>query len=177
MFFKKLNYLFYDFAILTRVWIEANLFNFNNNDDISRISEHIYIGNLSTSTNKALLKKNGITHVVCIMSQPALHFIKEFKYLNIHAYDIPEFDLTYSFPVSNTFINEAIKENGKVYIHCMCGVSRSVSVALSYLMWKYPNIPLEEHLANIMAKRSKAKPNIGFLEQLREFKKTQKTEE
>lgn len=170
MLFNKISYFLYDMAILTRVWIEYNIINFSDNQDISRINEHIYVGNLSTSTNKELLKNNNITHIICIMSQPTGYYPKTFKYLNIRAYDIPEFDLTYSFPMSNTFIDSAIKENGKIYIHCMCGASRSVSLVLSYLMWKYPDISLEEHLADIVTKRDKAKPNVGFLEQLRSFR-------
>ena len=38
-------------------------------------------------------------------------------------------------------------------------------------MWKYQETSLEEHLANIMTRREQAKPNIGFLEQLRAYKK------
>ena len=169
MIFNKISYFFYDIAILTRVWIESNIVNFSDKQDISKITENIYVGNLSTSTNKELLKKNGITHIICIMSQPTNYFPKDFKYLNMHAYDIPEFDLTYLFPVSNTFIDNAVKENGKIYIHCMCGASRSVSLVLSYLMWKYPDISLEDHLADIISKRDKARPNVGFLNQLRQF--------
>lgn len=171
MVFNKISYFLYDIAILTRVWMESTLINFSSNNDISKINDNIYIGNLSTSTNKKLLLENGITHVICIMSQPTSYFPKDFKYLNIHAYDIPEFDLTYTFPVSNTFIDNAVKENGKIYIHCMCGASRSVSIVLSYFLWKYPNISLEEHLSNIVDKRDKANPNSGFLKQLQEFNK------
>ena len=47
-------------------------------------------------------------------------------------------------------------------------------LVLSYLMWKYPNISLEDHLAEIIRKRDKAKPNVGFLEQLRQFKNNDK---
>lgn len=172
MIFKKINYFLYDCAISTRVWFEANIINFSSKNDISKITNNIYVGNLSTSTNKELLIKNGITHIICIMSQPKAHFPKDFTYLSINAYDIPEYDLTYSFPISNSFIDEVVKNDKKVYVHCMCGASRSVSLVLSYLMWKYPETSLEEHLANIMTRREQAKPNIGFLEQLRAYKKS-----
>ena len=105
------------------------------------------------------------------MSQPALYYNQDFNYLYIYAYDIPDFDLSCSFPISNTFINNAIQKNEKVFIHCMGGSSRSIALVLSYLMWKYPDYSLEEHLSNILTKREDAKPNIGFLEQLRSFKK------
>ena len=170
--FNKINKFLYDFVILTRVWIEAHIYNFNKSNDISRITEHIYVGNLSTSTNKELLKLNGIKNIICIMSQPAIYHNSDFNYLYIHAYDIPEFNLSCSFPISNTFINTAINKNEKIFIHCMGGASRSIALVLSYLMWKFPKYSLEEHLSDIMTKRNKAKPNIGFLEQLRDFKKS-----
>ena len=116
MFINKLNYFIYDLMIKTRVWIEANLYNFSDNKDISKITNELYVGNLSTSTNKQLLKDQGITHVICIMSEPAKHYLKDFKYLYIHAYDIPEFDLTYSLPISNTFIKDAINRGASAII-------------------------------------------------------------
>ena len=74
MIFKKINYFLYDCAIFWRVWFEANIINFGSKNDISKITNNIYVGNLSTSTNKELLIKNGITHIICIMSQPKLIF-------------------------------------------------------------------------------------------------------
>ena len=106
------------------------------------------------------------------MSQPAIYFNNEFNYLYIPAYNIPDFNLSFSFPISNTFINTAIQKNEKIFIHCMGGTSRSIALVLSYLMWKFPDNSLEEHLINIISKRESANPNIGFLEQLRNFNKT-----
>ncbi len=172
MILSKINSFFYNIAILSRIWLEGYIFNFDKNNDISRITEHIYVGNLSTSTNKELLKINEIKNIICIMSQPAIYFNNEFNYLYIPAYNIPDFNLSFSFPISNTFINTAIQKNEKIFIHCIGGTSRSIALVLSYLMWKFPDNSLEEHLINIISKRESANPNIGFLEQLRNFNKT-----
>ncbi len=51
-----------------RIWIENYIVNLDNNTDISKITENIYIGNISTGTNKKLLKENGITHVISALS-------------------------------------------------------------------------------------------------------------
>lgn len=55
-----------------------------------------------------------------------------------------------------------------VYVHCYAGVSRSVTVVLAYLMkfWKWN---LKTALEFVQAKRIVAKPNDGFMEQLRKF--------
>ena len=119
MIFKKINYFLYDCAISTRVWFEANIINFGSKNDISKITNNIYVGNLSTSTNKELLIKNGITHIIVLCHNQKLIF-QMILYLSINAYDIPEYDLTNTFPISNSFIDEVVKNDKKVYVHCMC---------------------------------------------------------
>ena len=117
-----------------RLFFENYVINFADNKDISQIDDNIFIGNISTATNRELLKENGITHVIDVLSHKFEPFPEDFEYLFMHAYDATHWDLTFSFPVSNLFIKEAIKKGGKIYVHCMAGVSRSVSVVLAYMM-------------------------------------------
>ena len=91
-------------------FFENYVINFADNKDISQINDNIFIGNISTATNKELLKEKGITHVVNIISHKFEPFPEEFEYLYIHAYDSVDWILTYSFPVSNLFIRDAIKK-------------------------------------------------------------------
>jgi hypothetical protein len=61
--------------------------------------------------------------------------------------------------------------NGKnVYTHCYMGISRSVSVVLSYLM-KYENMNLKEALKYVRKYRSQADPNFEFMLLLKEREK------
>lgn len=50
---------------------------------------------------------------------------------------------------------------GRVLIHCSQGVSRSVALAIAYLMWKRGQ-PFDEVLTAVKAIRGVANPNIGF---------------
>lgn len=55
-----------------------------------------------------------------------------------------------------------------VYVHCYAGVSRSVTIVVAYLMncWKWN---LKTALAFVQTKRIVAKPNDGFMEQLKKY--------
>merc|ERR1719229_841725 len=64
-----------------------------------------------------------------------------------------------------------IREDGGVLVHCQQGVSRSVSMVLSYLM-KYYRMTFDEALALAKAARKQACPNDGFEAQLRELDET-----
>lgn len=121
--------------VYIRLICEKYLYNFGSNNDISQINDHIYIGNYSTSTNLELLKKNGITHIITALSSFNPPFPNDFTYFHAAAYDDLNEDLICNFFGSNTFIHNAIVNKGKIYIHCMCGVSRSVAIALAYILF------------------------------------------
>jgi protein-tyrosine phosphatase len=121
--------------VYSRLIIEKYLYNFSSNNDISRINDFMYIGNYSTSTNREVLKKNGITHILTSLSDFNPVYPEDFKYCHIEAYDDLNENLIYKFPESNLFIKDAHDNGGKIYIHCMCGVSRSVSLAIAYLLF------------------------------------------
>jgi protein-tyrosine phosphatase len=152
-----------------RLFLENYLINLSDNNDISQINDKLFIGNISTATNKKLLKENGITHIIDILSQRFEPYPDDFEYLHIYAYDTVDWNLTYSFPITNLFIKDALKNGGKVYIHCMCGVSRSISILLAYLMTNTTN-SLESILNNVRFIRPIANPNKAFMKQLVDFR-------
>ena len=57
----------------------------------------------------------------------------------------------------------------KTIVHCIAGISRSVSLCAAYLMM-YGNKKAFEAIEYIQAKRSWANPNPFFRSQLKEFK-------
>ncbi len=68
----------------------------------------------------------------------------------------------YSFNNAYAFIQSAINENKSVLIHCVYGVSRSVTLASGYLMRRY-NMSLYEALVLIKSKRPQAQPIKEFI--------------
>ena len=72
---------------------------------------------------------------------------------------------------------------GKTIVHCIAGVSRSVSLCAAYLMtnfksekgiWRKGNMGAEEAVQYIQKKRRCANPNPGFMKQLMQFEKREK---
>lgn len=53
-------------------------------------------------------------------------------------------------------------------MHCYAGVSRSVTIVVAYLM-RYWGWGVKVAIAFVQAKRIVAKPNDGFMEQLRKY--------
>jgi hypothetical protein len=66
------------------------------------------------------------------------------------------------------FINSAVNINKNVLIHCMAGVSRSVSLTTYYLMKKY-HLNYDKAISIIRSKRIVANPNDSFKFQLKTY--------
>ena len=156
--------------IPVRLFFENYIINLADNTDINEVADNLYVGNISTATNKELLKEKGITHIINILSQRFEPYPSDFEYMHICAYDVTNWTLIYNFQATNLFIRDALKNGGKVYIHCMCGISRSVSVLLAYLMTQSTKT-LDILLREVQTVRPIANPNPGFIDQLMEFHK------
>jgi predicted protein tyrosine phosphatase len=66
------------------------------------------------------------------------------------------------------FINNC--KDGKMLIHCGEGVSRSPSLLMLYLIYKY-SITFDDAFTKVSAKRF-IHPNVGFIRQLMNYSKT-----
>jgi len=130
------------------------------------VEKSLYIGNYHTVMDKAILKEYKITHIVSILDIPFnIPYPEDFKYLKINIEDVPYADLLQYFPSAFSFIDNAINENGNVFIHCGAGMSRSATVMISYLM---ASKKIDYYTAyNIVRKaRPIINPNEGFILQL-----------
>lgn len=83
------------------------------------------------------------------------HIVEQLKLYN----NKPMIEIAYHF------IDNAVSSGNKVLVHCMAGVSRSVSTVTYYLMKKY-NINFFYAFNYIQSKRSIANPNNSFRYQL-----------
>lgn len=101
---------------------------------------------------------------------------KDKHYLCIMAADTPDQNLSQYFSVCNDFIHAARIRDGVVLIHCLAGMSRSVTVAVAYIM-SVTNLSWKEALKVVRAGRAVANPNLGFQTQLQEFETNKLAEE
>ena len=134
------------------------------------IIPHLYLGSIGCASNLKELEKIKTTHILCCGKDIKNFFPNQFKYFNISILDTDTEDIKKYFESCHRFINDAIKNNGNVLVHCHAGVSRSVSILLSYIM-KSQNMSLDKALELVKSKRDKANPKKGFIQQLKEYEK------
>ena len=109
-----------------------------------------------------------VTHIItCVMGLRAI-YPSQFKYLCLPLRDIPEESIDNHFRNSIDFIDEALSGGGRVFVHCMRGVSRSAAIVLAWLIAR-KGLTVQEALDFLRSKRPIADPNEGFILQLEDF--------
>ncbi|KAF7493396.1 Dual specificity protein phosphatase 22 [Sarcoptes scabiei] len=138
-------------------------------ENMNKILDGLFIGNIRDSRNFEQLKANSITHMVSIHDDTALGSrIEGIKYLLIGITDSPHQNIIKFIPKCNDFIHSARLAGGNVLIHCLAGMSRSVSIVAGYLI-SVTSITINEALDAIRSVRSISAPNPGFYRQLLDF--------
>jgi protein-tyrosine phosphatase len=140
-----------------------------------KIFDRIYIGPAGAAKNAKWLKKAGITHILDCGSMNRNHELDHIHYLKWEDMDDdPREWLPIYFAHSHEFIDKGNRSGG-ILIHCECGISRSTSILMSYLIAKH-GFEVDTALDLVRAKRDIANPNAGFMKQLRLYEKIKKME-
>lgn len=134
---------------------------------MNRVLPGLYVGNFRDAKDSEQLKAYKITHIVSIHDF-AKKLRDDIEYKCVLASDTPEQNLAQFFPECNDFIHEARVKGGNVLVHCLAGVSRSVTVTAAYMM-TVTNFGWRDCLNAIRGARSYANPNFGFQRQLQNF--------
>jgi dual specificity phosphatase 12 len=150
-------------------------------DQVPRAGK-LYIGGLYALYQTDLIRAAGITHVLSVIDyDPALkERFPDLKigHLHIEAQDHPNENLLKYFDEAVRYMDEALKEVGNengeglrdgeaggVFVHCAMGKSRSATLVVAYLMWRY-GVGATEALEQLCEGRPVCDPNPGFKEQL-----------
>ena len=91
-----------------------------------------------------------------------------YNYINLDLIDAEFQKISHVFNSTNKFIDNCISKNEKILVHCVCGVSRSVTIVIAYLMYKQ-NLSYEEAFNLVHEKRNVAQPNKYFEKQLKKY--------
>ncbi|KAK7114172.1 dual specificity protein phosphatase 22-B-like [Littorina saxatilis] len=134
---------------------------------MSEILPGLYVGNIRDAQGKEKLEANNITHILSIHDN-AKELIPDKKYLCIVAGDNPHQDLMQFFPQCIDFIHQARLSGGSVLVHCLAGVSRSVTVTAAYMMTA-TSLGWRDAINAIRGARNQANPNFGFQKQLQRY--------
>jgi protein-tyrosine phosphatase len=118
------------------------------------IDNFLYLGSDIVAKDLPKLKENGITHVInCAADYSAnYHEHDGITYLPFHLKDHVRENIECCFYEVIDFMEQAKKEGGRVYVHCVQGVSRSTTMCLCYMIFN-EKITLEDGLKNIREKR------------------------
>lgn len=136
----------------------------------------IWIGDAEDARDAAHLRKANIKYVLnCTMRKKdggVMNFHEKdsnFSYCRLRMADNATEHLSEHFEMAWEFLERIrVREDGSVLVHCQQGVSRSVSIVLSYMM-KYYRMSFDESLALAKNARKQAGPNESFMQQLRRF--------
>ncbi len=148
-------------------------------DKVSNIIPHIYITNWPSSNNLETLKSYNIKAVINVTPEqkPAdtLMYMKtnHIDYLQIPILDTPNENILQYFNQTYDFINKHVRKKENVLIHCMAGVSRSVTITANYMARDFiskfsPEETLDFIINVIRQSRPIVNPNGGFKQQLLE---------
>jgi len=130
------------------------------------IVDDLWLGSCGAAGYKDKLKRNGITHILTVANGFDPLHPKDFKYKVIKIDDKVSEDLLEYFPECMDFIDDCMKEGGKVLVHCIAGKSRSVSVVLAWMMLR-KSFELQAAIDLVMEKRKVVtREKINFLKQL-----------
>lgn len=127
----------------------------------------LYLGNVDNAYNDCHLKALGVTHILNTAAQAECPHEGKFTYLKLSLLDTDEEDLFPHFEEAIKFIDQA-REQGKVLVHCMSGMSRSASLVIAWLIRKN-GLGFTKALDLVQEKRSIVQPNEGFCAQLELF--------
>jgi predicted protein tyrosine phosphatase len=130
------------------------------------VKNALYIGSHQVSGNLDCLRRHGITHIVNAAADVCdNHFVGQFQYLTYYLKDANNEDISMLFYRTLRWVDEAIQRGAKVLVHCREGVSRSSTLIIAYLMWRY-SIAFESAHERIRQVRPICNPNTGFTCQL-----------
>ncbi|CDW52253.1 dual specificity protein phosphatase 7 [Trichuris trichiura] len=132
----------------------------------------LYLGNASNAADMDILVKYNIKYIVNVTRNlpNAFEHDDRLKYLQIPIDDNWSQNLAAHFPQAIHFIDEARSKKCGVLVHCLAGISRSVTVTVAYLMHTLA-LTLDEAYDLVKQHKPNISPNFDFLGQLVEFER------
>lgn len=136
------------------------------------ILPYLYLGNADTAADRELLDRYNIRYIINVTRDLENNFESDnhFHYLKIAVDDSCSNNLAQYFPQAIEFIEEASNTGCAVLVHCLAGISRSVTVCLAYLMHSRRST-LDEAFDLVHKRNALIAPNFHFMGQLSEFER------
>ncbi|CAF0842797.1 unnamed protein product [Brachionus calyciflorus] len=138
----------------------------NNGDAASQIIPNfLYLGGHNSIIDIDTLNKQGITHVLNMAQELNLNSQdynnKNIKILQIGASDTRDYNIRSDFDAAFMFIDDCLRSRGRIIVNCARGISRSATIVIAYLMFRY-NLKLVDAYKLVVSLRRQVRPNLGF---------------
>ena len=142
----------------------------NNGDAATNIIPNfLYLGGHRSVNNINTLISDRITHILNMASELKLDVNEmtkhNIKLLHISAKDAKTYNIRFDFDRAFHFIDDCLKSRGKIIINCARGISRSATIVIGYLMFRY-SMTLLDAYKFIISLRPQVRPNSYFRKQL-----------
>lgn len=137
--------------------------------EVGRVLDWLSVASQDVAADADLLRRHSISRILNVAAGIELAPYPGFIYCHAPVLDLPEEPLADVLPRCFEFLDQAVDDGAGVLVHCNAGVSRSVSVVVAYLMSRR-RMPFQEALDAVRAVRPAAKPNDGFLRQLKNYR-------
>ena len=133
------------------------------------IPKFMYLGGYRIASDIETLKEFEITNILnCAGYHTPNVFADTLDYKTYFLHDAEYQNIESVFYDAIEYINKVKQNNGRVYIHCARGVSRSAAVVLAYLM-ATEKMTFDDAFAYVKKARGIISPNLGFISQLTSF--------
>lgn len=136
------------------------------------VMPHLYLGSAKNSADLNQLRNYGITYILNVTANVPNAFVdvEGFHYLQIPISDHWSQNLSSWFPQAIQFIDSAVAAGSGVLVHCLAGISRSVTVTVAYLMARHA-MSLNQAYDHVKRCKPNISPNFTFMGQLLDFEK------
>jgi protein-tyrosine phosphatase len=134
----------------------------------SMITPHLFLGGQYANQRLASLKKIGITGIVNMRmtSVSDKTLLKGFQYIHLPTADQKAPSLE-NLHKGVLFIDDVLKNKGKVYVHCREGEGRGPTMVIAYLIYKGMNF--DDAITTVKKVRTFIRPTLAQITQLKKF--------
>ena len=134
---------------------------------MSEITEQIYVGSYADASSEQYLSDRSITHVItCANEFPSSLLRPGYKIQIVD--DVADEKTKKYFLEAASVLDRWVREGNKIMVHCFAGMSRSVSVVITYFMM-YKGWSFDLAYNHLKQRRYQTKIYPGFIPILKEI--------
>lgn len=150
-----------------RVLLGHVLQTYNNiHKNISKITDNLYISDITIPKNISIVKDKQI-HCVVSLTKKEIFKIANIEYIHIMIDDIGSVDFIKATIESSKKIAKYVKQNKNVLVHCFKGLSRSVCFVILVLINN--GMTFDEAYEHVKKHKTRIDPNPDFINQITQY--------